>query len=43
MIELEALTRSINGLTEVTSGIKAGDQVVGEGSLFLQFANSLQR
>ena len=34
---------SVNGQTEVTSGIKPGDQVVGEGSLFLQFANSLQR
>lgn len=34
---------SVNGQTEVTSGLKAGDQVVGEGSLFLQFANSLQR
>jgi cobalt-zinc-cadmium efflux system membrane fusion protein len=34
---------SINGQTQVTSGIKPGDQVVGEGSLFLQFANSLQR
>ena len=34
---------SVNGQTQVTSGIKPGDQVVGEGSLFLQFANSLQR
>lgn len=34
---------SLNGQTEVTSGIKAGDEVVGDGSLFLQFANSLQR
>lgn len=34
---------STNGLTEVTSGVKAGDQVIGDGSLFLQFANSLQR
>lgn len=34
---------SVNGQTEVTSGVKAGDQVVGDGSLFLQFANSLQR
>ena len=37
------LGESINGQTEVTSGVKAGDQVVGDGSLFLQFANSLQR
>ncbi|MFZ1918621.1 MAG: efflux RND transporter periplasmic adaptor subunit [Terriglobales bacterium] len=34
---------SLNGKTEITSGLKAGDQVVGNGSLFLQFANSLQR
>jgi cobalt-zinc-cadmium efflux system membrane fusion protein len=34
---------SINGQTAITSGLKAGDQVVGNGSLFLQFANSLQR
>jgi hypothetical protein len=27
----------------VTSGLKPGDQVVGDGSIFLQFANSLQR
>lgn len=27
-------------VTEVTSGVKAGDQVVSQGSLFLQFANS---
>lgn len=37
------LGESINGQTEVTNGIKAGDQVIGDGSLFLQFANSLQR
>jgi len=34
---------SQNGQTEVTSGLNAGDQVIGDGSLFLQFANSLQR
>jgi cobalt-zinc-cadmium efflux system membrane fusion protein len=34
---------SVNGKTEITSGLKAGEQVVGNGSLFLQFANSLQR
>ncbi len=27
--------------TEVTSGLKAGERVVGQGSLFLQFANSI--
>jgi cobalt-zinc-cadmium efflux system membrane fusion protein len=37
------LGESLNGQTEVTSGLKAGDQVIGDGSLFLQFANSLQR
>ena len=37
------LGESVNGQTEVTSGIKPGDQVIGDGSLFLQFANSLQR
>jgi membrane fusion protein, heavy metal efflux system len=34
---------SLNGQTQITSGLKPGDQVVGNGSLFLQFANSLQR
>ena len=33
----------MNGQTEITSGLKAGDRVIGNGSLFLQFANSLQR
>ncbi|HEV3513905.1 MAG TPA: efflux RND transporter periplasmic adaptor subunit [Candidatus Sulfotelmatobacter sp.] len=37
------LGESVNGQTEITSGLKAGDQVIGDGSLFLQFANSLQR
>jgi membrane fusion protein, heavy metal efflux system len=37
------LGESLNGQTEVTSGLKAGDRVIGNGSLFLQFANSLQR
>ncbi len=34
---------SLNGQTQVTSGLSLGDRVVGNGSLFLQFANSLQR
>jgi cobalt-zinc-cadmium efflux system membrane fusion protein len=34
---------SMNGQTQITSGVKAGDRVVGNGSLFLQFANSLQQ
>ena len=37
------LGESLNGQTEIISGLKAGDQVIGNGSLFLQFANSLQR
>ncbi len=37
------LGESVNGQTEINSGLKAGDRVVGNGSLFLQFANSLQR
>lgn len=37
------LGESVNGKTEITSGLKTGDKVVGNGSLFLQFANSLQR
>jgi membrane fusion protein, heavy metal efflux system len=28
--------------TQIVKGIAAGDRVVGNGSLFLQFANSLQ-
>jgi cobalt-zinc-cadmium efflux system membrane fusion protein len=34
---------SLDGQTEITSGLKPGDSVIGNGSLFLQFANSLQR
>jgi cobalt-zinc-cadmium efflux system membrane fusion protein len=34
---------SVNGQTEITSGLQPGDHVIGNGSLFLQFANSLQR
>lgn len=34
---------SVNGQTEITSGLKPGEHVIGNGSLFLQFANSLQR
>ncbi len=37
------LGESLHGQTQVTSGLKAGDRVIGNGSLFLQFANSLQR
>jgi cobalt-zinc-cadmium efflux system membrane fusion protein len=31
-----------NGLTQILKGISSGERVVGDGSLFLQFANSLQ-
>jgi membrane fusion protein, heavy metal efflux system len=37
------LGESLNGQTAITSGLKAGDQVIGNGGLFVQFANSLQR
>lgn len=37
------LGESLDGQTEITSGLKTGDRVIGNGSLFLQFANSLQR
>jgi multidrug efflux pump subunit AcrA (membrane-fusion protein) len=29
-----------NGQTEITQGVKDGDPVVTQGSLFLQFANT---
>ena len=34
---------SVNGQTQITSGLSPGDQVIGNGGVFLQFANSLQR
>jgi len=37
------LGESQKGKTQVLSGLQAGDKVVGDGSLFLQFQNSLQR
>jgi membrane fusion protein, heavy metal efflux system len=37
------LGESVNGKTEILSGLKFGERVIGDGSLFLQFANSLQR
>jgi cobalt-zinc-cadmium efflux system membrane fusion protein len=33
---------SHGGRTQITSGLKEGEHVVGDGSLFLQFKNSLQ-
>jgi cobalt-zinc-cadmium efflux system membrane fusion protein len=38
-----ALGDSQQGQTQITDGLKPGDRVIGDGSLFLQFANSLQR
>jgi cobalt-zinc-cadmium efflux system membrane fusion protein len=37
------LGESLQGQTQITAGVHAGDHVIGDGSLFLQFANSLQR
>ncbi len=34
--------QSQNGKTQILSGISPGEKVVGDGSLFIQFANSLQ-
>jgi len=34
--------KSLGGHTQVTDGLKEGERVVGDGSLFLQFKNSLQ-
>jgi cobalt-zinc-cadmium efflux system membrane fusion protein len=38
-----SIGQSSEQTTEITSGLAPGDRVVGNGSLFLQFANSLQR
>ena len=34
---------SQKGQTQITDGLKPGDRIIADGSLFLQFANSLQR
>lgn len=34
---------SHDGKTQIVAGLQAGDRVVGDGSLFLQFQNSLQQ
>ncbi|MGH9435213.1 MAG: efflux RND transporter periplasmic adaptor subunit [Terriglobia bacterium] len=31
-----------NGQTQITSGLRVGEQVMGDGSLFVEFANSLR-
>jgi RND family efflux transporter MFP subunit len=35
--------QSQTGQTQILKGLSPGEKVVGDGSLFLQFANSLQR
>jgi cobalt-zinc-cadmium efflux system membrane fusion protein len=37
------LGESMGGQTQITSGLQSGDRVIGDGGIFLQFANSLQR
>jgi cobalt-zinc-cadmium efflux system membrane fusion protein len=37
------LGESKDGKTQILTGLRANDRVVGDGSLFLQFQNSLQR
>jgi multidrug efflux pump subunit AcrA (membrane-fusion protein) len=36
------LGQSNKSRTQITSGVKEGEHVAGNGSLFLQFKNSLQ-
>lgn len=36
------LGQTTDGKTEILSGLQPGDRIAGDGSLFLQFANSLQ-
>lgn len=36
------LGQSVKGRTQITSGLKESEQVIGDGSLFLQFKNSIQ-
>jgi cobalt-zinc-cadmium efflux system membrane fusion protein len=40
---LVTIGESQEGKTEILSGLRAGERVVADGSLFLQFANSYQR
>jgi cobalt-zinc-cadmium efflux system membrane fusion protein len=39
---LVTIGQTEGGVTQITSGLAAGEKVVGDGSLFLQFANSLR-
>jgi len=41
--QLVTLGETQGGRTQIVTGLRAGDRVVGDGSLFLQFQNSLQR
>ena len=40
---LVKLGENNHGMSQILDGLKPGEQVVGDGSLFLQFANSLQQ
>lgn len=40
---LVVLGQPSEGRTQIVSGLRAGERVVGEGGMFLQFENSLQR
>ena len=42
-MRMVTLGQSGGGFTQILTGLRAGDKVVGNGSLFLQFQNSLQR
>jgi cobalt-zinc-cadmium efflux system membrane fusion protein len=39
---LVSIGESTNGRTQITDGLKQGENIVGDGALFLQFKNSLQ-
>jgi cobalt-zinc-cadmium efflux system membrane fusion protein len=41
--QLVTIGEGQEGRTQILSGLEAGERVVADGSLFLQFANSLQR
>jgi len=38
-----SIGESLNGRTQILTGLQPGENVAADGSLFLQFANSLQR
>ena len=38
-----SIGQSQDGKTQIQAGLQAGDKIVGDGSLFLQFQNSMQR